>query len=104
MAFTMMQEIAHKVILHVAAAHSTQAVVAHRLDYTPTVVIVQRGGLPGVAAQYTRFRRGQLTRDQRVVRRGIAWGRHKGMRRYRRRGRVAVVKAILQGCPCAGRR
>ena len=98
-----MREVAGEVVLHVGAAQAAQAVVAHRLDYTPEVVIVQRGGLPGVAAQYTRFRRGQLTRDQRVVRRGIAWGRHKGMRRYRRGGRVAVVKAILQGCPCAGR-
>ena len=65
---------------------------------------VQRGGLPRVAAQDTRFGHGKLARDQRVIRRGIAWGRRKGMRRYRRGGRVAVVKAVLQGWPCAGRK
>ena len=56
----MMQEIAHKVILHVAAAHSTQAVVAHRLDYTPEVIVIQRGGMPRVTTQDTRFRRSQM--------------------------------------------
>ncbi|RGV15860.1 hypothetical protein DWW24_21715, partial [Odoribacter splanchnicus] len=58
-------------------AHSTQAVVAHRLDYTPEVVVIQRGGLPRVATQYPCFRCGQLTRDQRVISWSVSWGRHK---------------------------
>ena len=51
-----MREVAGEVVLHVGAAQAAQAVVAHRLDYTSEIVIVQRGGLPGVAAQDSRFR------------------------------------------------
>ena len=55
-----MREVAGEVVLHVGAAHSTQAVVAHRQDYTPEVVVIQRGGLPRVTTQDTRFRRSQM--------------------------------------------
>ena len=51
-----MREVAGEVVLHVGAAQAAQAVVAHRLDYTSEVVIVQRGGLPRVATQYPCFR------------------------------------------------